>query len=153
MPDDLSPAVAARAVETNINAQLRLLYAQMPGVEVIDELGLLAMMVGWPTLMIVDTQDGQYRENALIFGHLGTSDKAFMPFVGPGYMMVYDPEMVARKAHFAVAFFATISRDAKTWPGTFQRSSWSSTMTWLGVCTRTSIECQPQTRLLRKNRR
>jgi hypothetical protein len=28
MPDDLSPAVAARAVETNINAQLRLLYAQ-----------------------------------------------------------------------------------------------------------------------------
>jgi predicted dienelactone hydrolase len=67
------------------------------------ERGLAA--VDRPTLMIVATQDGQYPENALIFEHLGTSDKALISFVGPDHMMVYDPEMVARMAHFAVAFF------------------------------------------------
>ena len=67
------------------------------------ERGLAA--VDRPTLMIVATQDGQYPENALIYEHLGTPDKALISFVGPGHMMVYDPEMVARMAHFAVAFF------------------------------------------------
>ena len=67
------------------------------------ERGLAA--VDRPTLMIVATQDGQYSENALIFEHLGTPDKSLVSFVGPGHMMVYDPEMVARMAHFAVAFF------------------------------------------------
>jgi predicted dienelactone hydrolase len=67
------------------------------------ERGLAA--VDCPTLMIVATQDGQYSENALIFEHLGTPDKALISFVGPDHMMVYDPEMVARMAHFAVAFF------------------------------------------------
>ena len=67
------------------------------------ERGLAA--VDRPTLMIVATQDGQYSENVLIYEHLGTPDKAFISFVGPGHMMVYDPEMVARTAHFAVAFF------------------------------------------------
>ena len=67
------------------------------------ERGLAA--VDRPTLMIVATQDGQYPENALIFEHLGTPDKALISFVGPDHMMVYDPEMVARMAHFAVAFF------------------------------------------------
>ena len=67
------------------------------------ERGLAA--VDRPTLMIVATQDGQYPENALIFEHLGTPDKALISFVGPGHMMVYNPEMVARMAHFAVAYF------------------------------------------------
>jgi hypothetical protein len=55
--------------------------------------------------MIVATQDGQYSENVLIYENLGTPDKAFISFVGPGHMMVYDREMVARMAHFAVAYF------------------------------------------------
>jgi predicted dienelactone hydrolase len=67
------------------------------------ERGLAA--VDRPTFMIVATQDGQYPENALIYEHLGTPDKAFISFVGPGHMMVYDREMVARMAHFAVAYF------------------------------------------------
>ena len=58
-----------------------------------------------PTLLIVATQDELYAENALIYELLGTPDKALISFVGPGHMMVYDPEMVARMAHFAVAFF------------------------------------------------
>jgi predicted dienelactone hydrolase len=67
------------------------------------ERGLAA--VDRPTLMIVATRDGQYPENALIFEHLGTPDKALISFVGPDHMMVYDPEMVARMAHFAIPFF------------------------------------------------
>ena len=55
--------------------------------------------------MIVATEDGQYPENALIFEHMGTADKAMISFVGPSHMMIYDPEMVARMAHFAVAYF------------------------------------------------
>ncbi len=57
------------------------------------------------TLMIVGTEDELYRENAFIFEHLGTPDKALISFVGQGHMMVYNSKMVARMAHFAVAFF------------------------------------------------
>ncbi|NIV35697.1 MAG: hypothetical protein GWN58_41460, partial [Anaerolineae bacterium] len=46
-----------------------------------------------------------YPENALIYEHLGTPDKVLISFVGPDHMMVYNREMVARMAHFAVAFF------------------------------------------------
>jgi predicted dienelactone hydrolase len=58
-----------------------------------------------PTLMIVATHDELYRENALIFEHLGTPDKALISFVGRDHYMVFNQEMVARMAHFAVAFF------------------------------------------------
>jgi predicted dienelactone hydrolase len=58
-----------------------------------------------PTLILVATQDELYAENALIYELLCTPDKALISFVGPGHMMIYDPEMVARMAHFAVAFF------------------------------------------------
>jgi predicted dienelactone hydrolase len=58
-----------------------------------------------PTLLLVATQDELYRENALILEKLGTPDKGLISFVGPDHMMIYDPEMVARMAHFAVAFF------------------------------------------------
>jgi predicted dienelactone hydrolase len=58
-----------------------------------------------PTMIIVGTQDSLYRENVLIYEHLGTPDKSLISFIGPGHMMVYEKEMVARMAHFAVAFF------------------------------------------------
>ena len=58
-----------------------------------------------PVLMIVATEDELYPENVLIFQHLGTRDKALIAFVGQDHMMVYEREMVARMAHFAVAFF------------------------------------------------
>jgi len=67
------------------------------------ERGLAA--VDRPVLMIDATNDELYNENALIYEHLGTSDKALISFVGQDHMMVYDAEMVARMAHFAVAFF------------------------------------------------
>jgi predicted dienelactone hydrolase len=58
-----------------------------------------------PVLIIVATLDELYRENALIFEHLGTPEKAMISFVGLTHMMVYDAREVARMAHFAVAFF------------------------------------------------
>jgi predicted dienelactone hydrolase len=58
-----------------------------------------------PTLMIVATHDGLYAENALIFEHIGTPDKTLISFIGPSHMMIYDKDMVARMAHFMVAFF------------------------------------------------
>jgi predicted dienelactone hydrolase len=67
------------------------------------ERGLAA--VDRPTLMIVATGDELYAENALIFDHLGTPDKALISFVGPDHMMIFNPEMEARMTHFAVAFF------------------------------------------------
>lgn len=69
------------------------------------ERGLAA--VNRPVLMITATEDELYPENAMIFEHLGTSDKALISFVGQDHMMISDPEMVARMAHFAVAFFGT----------------------------------------------
>jgi ribosomal protein S18 acetylase RimI-like enzyme len=45
------PALAA-AVEANINAQVPLLYAHMPGVEAIDEPGLLGVMSDLPDLRL-----------------------------------------------------------------------------------------------------
>jgi predicted dienelactone hydrolase len=67
------------------------------------ERGLAA--VDRPVLIIDATNDELYKENVLIYEHLGTSDKALISFVGPDHMMIYDAEMIARMAHFAVAFF------------------------------------------------
>lgn len=39
--NDFSPAALAAAVEANINAQLPLMYAHMPSIEVIDKPDLL----------------------------------------------------------------------------------------------------------------
>jgi predicted dienelactone hydrolase len=58
-----------------------------------------------PTLIIVATQDELYPENVLIFEYLSTPDKTLISFVGPDHYMVYNPKMVVRMAHFAVAFF------------------------------------------------
>jgi len=67
------------------------------------ERGLAA--VDRPTLIIVATQDELYPENVLIFKYLGVADKRLISFIGPNHMMIYDEEMIARMAHFAVAFF------------------------------------------------
>ena len=67
------------------------------------ERGLAA--VDRPALILVATQDELYAENALIYERLGTADKALISFVGRGHMMILEYEMVARMAHFAVAFF------------------------------------------------
>ncbi|MBN1935350.1 MAG: hypothetical protein JW934_11830 [Anaerolineae bacterium] len=59
-----------------------------------------------PILMLVATQDELYPENVRIFSHLGASDKTLISFVGPDHMMmVQNPELIARMAHFAAAFF------------------------------------------------
>lgn len=62
-------------------------------------------VVDRPTMIIVATEDELYSENVLIFKHLGVADKRLISFIGPGHMMIFDEEMVARMAHFAVAFF------------------------------------------------
>jgi hypothetical protein len=67
------------------------------------ERGLAA--VDLPVLLVVGTRDELYAENALILDTLGTPDKALISFIGPDHMMVYNPAMVARMAHFAAAFF------------------------------------------------
>jgi len=67
------------------------------------ERGLAA--VDRPTLMIAATQDNLYPENALIFEHLGTPEKAFISFVGLNHMMVFRTKSISRMAHFATAFF------------------------------------------------
>ena len=67
------------------------------------ERGLAA--VDRPVLIIDGTNDELYKENVLIYENLGTTDKTLISFVGQEHMMIYDPEMVARMAHFAVAFF------------------------------------------------
>jgi len=67
------------------------------------ERGLAA--VDRPVLMIVATEDELYNENALIYEHLGTSDRTLISFVGithGGMLNIPYPE---RMAHFAVAFF------------------------------------------------
>ena len=67
------------------------------------EKGLAA--VDRPVLIINSTKDELYKENSVIYEHLGTSDKSFISFVGQDHMMIYSEEMIARMAHFAVAFF------------------------------------------------
>lgn len=59
-----------------------------------------------PVLMIGSTEDPLYREDALIFEHLGTPDKTLITFLGKDHMMIYEAEMITRMAHFAVAFFS-----------------------------------------------
>jgi predicted dienelactone hydrolase len=59
-----------------------------------------------PTLMLTGTNDELYAENALIFERLGAPEKAMVSFLGQDHFsMLLDPEMAARMAHFAVAFF------------------------------------------------
>jgi predicted dienelactone hydrolase len=58
-----------------------------------------------PALLIAATGDIWYPENALILEHVGTPDKALITFIGPDHFMIFDPQMIARMAHFATAFF------------------------------------------------
>ncbi|NOH01344.1 MAG: hypothetical protein HND47_04910 [Chloroflexi bacterium] len=67
------------------------------------ERGLAA--VDRPVLILVGTNDELYKENALIYEHLGTTDKTLISFVGRSHMMIYEVPSIERMAHFAVAFF------------------------------------------------
>ena len=58
-----------------------------------------------PTLIIAATNDGLYEENAWIYQQLQTEEKTMISFIGPGHMMIYEPDMIARMAHFMTAFF------------------------------------------------
>jgi len=68
-----------------------------------SERGLAA--VDRPVLMIVGTEDGLYDENALIYEHLGTSDRTLISFVGMTHGGMLNFPYPERMAHFAVAFF------------------------------------------------
>jgi len=78
-----------------------------------------------PALMIAASEDPLYPENALIFEHLGTVQKTFITFVGPGHMMILDAPMVARMAHFATAFFG-YHLQGKTDLGQYLSEDWVS---------------------------
>jgi len=67
------------------------------------ERGLAA--VDRPTLMLAGTHDLLYPENVLIFEHLGDIEKTFISFLGREHMMIMEPSVERRMAHFAVAFF------------------------------------------------
>ena len=67
------------------------------------ESGLAA--VDRPVLMIVATEDELYNENALIYEHLGTSDKTLISFVGKGHGDMVNVPLREHMAHFATAFF------------------------------------------------
>ena len=86
--------------------------------------------------MLAATQDTLYPENAAIYDHLGTSDKAFISFVGPDHMMIYDQRMVERMAHFATAFFGYHLAGREELARTSRRPSWRDTMTSHGAPSR-----------------
>ena len=67
------------------------------------ERGLAA--VDRPILIIVATEDELYKENALIYEHLGTSDRTLISFVGITHGGMLNAPYPERMAHFAVAFF------------------------------------------------
>jgi predicted dienelactone hydrolase len=67
------------------------------------ERGLAA--VDKPILMIVATDDTLYKENVLIYEHLGTSDKRLISFIGKDHMMIFETDYIERMANFATAFF------------------------------------------------
>ena len=58
-----------------------------------------------PILMIAGSDDPLYAENALIFEDLNLQDKTFITILNEEHMMIYDPDIVAKLAHFATAFF------------------------------------------------
>ena len=49
--------------------------------------------------------DELYNENALIFEHLGTSDRSLISFIGITHGGMLNTPYPERMAHFAVAFF------------------------------------------------
>ena len=61
--------------------------------------------VKMPVLFLVATQDELYPENARIFEHLGSQDKMLISILNRQHLMIYEPDMVPRMRHFAVAFF------------------------------------------------
>jgi predicted dienelactone hydrolase len=67
------------------------------------ERGLAA--VDRPVLIIVATEDELYKENVLIYEHLGTFDKRLISFLGQTHGGMLNSPLKERMAYFAVAFF------------------------------------------------
>jgi hypothetical protein len=67
------------------------------------ERGLAA--VDRPVMIIVATGDELYKENALIYDHLGTSDRTLISFLDQTHGGMLNSPLRERMAHFAVAFF------------------------------------------------
>ncbi|MHB1318431.1 MAG: alpha/beta hydrolase family protein, partial [Anaerolineae bacterium] len=72
-----------------------------------------------PALMLAGTLDELYAENALIYDHLGTPDKRLISFVGQDHMELIGPEMSARIAHLATAFFGYHLQGREAWAECF----------------------------------
>lgn len=68
------------------------------------ERGLNAVNI--PVLILVGTTDGLYKENALMFTKIGSSEKNMISFLGQDHMQISEEDVVARMAHFLVAFFS-----------------------------------------------
>ena len=66
------------------------------------EKGLAPVTV--PVLILSGTKDELYKENTLIFEHLGSPDKALISFIGKSHEMVFFE--VLPMTHFMVAFFS-----------------------------------------------
>ncbi len=57
-------------------------------------------------MFVVGTNDILYPENALIFEHLGSADKTFISILNRDHLaVIYEPDMLIRLRHFAIAFF------------------------------------------------
>jgi predicted dienelactone hydrolase len=74
-----------------------------------------------PVLMLAGTLDELYRENVLIYEHLGTTDKRLISFVGQDHELVYEPEMIARVAHLATAFLGYHLQGREAWGACFSK--------------------------------
>lgn len=68
------------------------------------ERGLNAVNI--PVLIMGGTVDSLYKENALMYTKIRSSDKNLISFVGQDHMRIYDEDFVAELAHFLVAFFS-----------------------------------------------
>jgi predicted dienelactone hydrolase len=68
------------------------------------ERGLNAVNI--PVLILDGTADDLYKENALMFTKIGSSEKHMISFIGYDHMRIYDEDFVALLVHFQVAFFS-----------------------------------------------
>jgi predicted dienelactone hydrolase len=93
--------------QTLTDDRIRAVMPMAPeGAWLFGERGLAA--VDRPVLIIgatADTINLYDQEASFIFDQLGTPDKVLISFLDQGHMIVYDPEMISRMQHFAVAFF------------------------------------------------
>jgi predicted dienelactone hydrolase len=92
------------------------------GVSLFGPRGLSA--VDRPTLIIGATDDvicDYTREAVYMLEHIGTAERRLISFVGQDHMMIYNPEIVSRMEHFAVAFFGYYLQGRKNYSSYFSK--------------------------------